>query len=449
MNKYTLKYIRIAIYLTIILSLGFTMLAPMISDAQSEDSLVYIVYVEETIEKGLHAYMERAFSAAREDQADHIIIHMNTPGGAVDAALDIGNLLRQTQIPITVFVDPSAISAGAYISLNADNIVMVPTATMGSATVVDMEGNAGDAKAMSMWIEGMAGAAEAQGRDPLYAKAMVDPDMEIEGLTTQGTPLSFNANTALEHGYAEEITDSLEGVYHYLGLENPTIVEVELTFAEQLARFITHPVVASILMSLASLGLILELYSPGFGIPGAVGLCSLLLFFFGHMIAGFAGWEALILFGLGLVFIMLEVISAGFGLFGILGIVSVFASLTLASVDIETGLRAVGISIIVSVIGIVILSKYLNKRGFWSKLVLQEEVESDAGEHQVKREKLLGKEGIALIKLRPAGTARIEGEDYDVVSSGRPLEKGTKVRVQKVEGTRIMVTEVVQSDEVE
>ncbi|EGL82661.1 protein of unknown function DUF107 [Caldalkalibacillus thermarum TA2.A1] len=413
-------------------------------DASAQDeALVYVVQVNNVVEKGLLAYMERAFGEAEEAGADHIILEIHTPGGAVDAAGDIGNLMQRTTIPITAFVNTDATSAGAFIALNADTIVMAPTGAMGSAQVVDLEGRAADEKAQSYWKSRMAAAAEAAGRDPIYAIAMVDPSVEIEGLVTDEQLLNFRADEALEHGYAEAIASNLQEVLQFLGLEQARVVEVEITWAEQLARFITHPIVASILLSVASLGLILELYSPGFGVPGILGIVALLLFFFGHTVAGFAGMEAILLFIAGLILIVIEMFMPGFGIFGILGIVAVGASLTLASESVIIGLQNLGIALLLTIVAAAILSRYLHTKGVWSRLVLQEELSTEESRAVLQQKSaLVGKTGIALTKLRPSGAVKIDGQRYDVVSDGTMIDRGAKVKVIKVEGPRIVVTEV-------
>lgn len=434
------RKLRIIFYMFFIFSLIYSVFLTSPSSADTSRTIVYVVPVTETIEAGLHAFMERAFKEAEEARADHILLEMNTYGGAVQAADDIGKLLQETSIPISVFINNSAISAGAYIALNADNIIMVPTATMGSATVVDMEGNAGDAKAMSMWVRAMRSAAESNDRDPYYAEAMVNQEIKIEGFDQ---PLTFSASEALEHGYAEKIANTRVEVLEFLGLEEAIIEEVEISFAEKIARFVTNPIVVSILFSLASLGLILELYSPGFGIPGTIGISALLLFFFGHMIAGFAGWESLLLFGVGVILIVMEIFTAGFGIFGILGLASVISSLALASVDIVSGLKSMGVAVLITIVVMGMLGKYLDKRGFWSKLVLQENLSEEESKTTFKQKsELIGKIGVTLTQLRPAGTAKIGDMRYDVVSEGSFTDIHTAVKVIFVEGTRIVVREV-------
>lgn len=444
------RTIRIMIYVLLMIPFLFSSLAGgFTTSAQDEedasrttDGLVYVVKVQEVVERGLAAYMNRAFDEAIEAGADHIVLDINTPGGAVLAAQDIGDLIQEYRsfIPITAFVNSSATSAGAYIALTADNIVMTPSGSMGSATVVDIEGNAGDAKALAFWISRMVGAAEVNDRDPLYAEAMVDPGIVIEDLTPEGRPLDFTANQALENGYAEAIASNMQEVLEFIELGDAEIVEVELAFSENLARLITNPIVASIMLSLAGLGLVLELYSPGFGIAGSIGLASLLLFFFGHLIAGFAGLEAVILFVVGVGLIVFEVFVPGLGIFGILGLAAIISSLVLASENVLQGLSNIGIALLITLVVAAILARAMNKRGMWSRLVLQEGLATAEGEVlYTEKETLVGLRGQAATTLRPSGTAIIDGRRFDVVANGGYIARDQSIVVENVEGPRIMV----------
>jgi len=417
-------------------------------EAQQNNSIVYIVPVESNIERGLQAFMERSFQEAQEAGADHIILEISTFGGAVDAAAGIGALLQQTKIPITAYVKTEAISAGAYIALNADQIVMSPTSTMGAATVVDQEGNAGEAKAMSYWIKAMGEAAEANGRDPKYAKAMVDINMEIEGVVKKGEVLTFGATDALEHGYAEKIVQSREEVLSFLGLDKATIVEVDTTFAEKIARFVTSPIVMPILFSLGSLGIMLELYSPGFGVAGAIGVSALGLFFFGHMIAGFAGWESVLLFILGLVLIVIEIFVPGLGIFGILGAVSVIGGLALASFDYMVAIQAIGYAAIITILGVILLAVLIKTKKIGTpktlnKIILQEELSQEERRTRIEeKSKLINQVGIAATRLRPAGIIIIDQKRYDAISEGGMIEKDQPIKVVYADGTKIVVAPV-------
>lgn len=413
-------------------------------EADGNRPIVYFIPVEQTVERGLEAFMKRSFTQAVEERADHIVLEIDTPGGAVEAAGNIATLLRQTETPITAFVTAKAISAGAYISLNADEIVMVPGTTMGAAGIIDGAGNAGDQKAQSYWLAEMRESAELNNRDPKYALAMADNSIDLPELgAPTGEFLTLGATQALEVGYAEALANNREELLDYLGLENALIKETDVSFAEQIARFVTHPVVIPILLSIGSLGLVLELYSPGFGIPGIMGLSALLLFFFGHMFAGFAGWESIILFIVGILLILIEIFVPGFGIFGALGIGSIIGSMVLASFSTMHMLIYILIAVIVSAVASVIVFKYFGNRGPMKKIVFKGATTTEEGYiSNVTREELIGQTGETLTPLRPAGSAVFNHERLDVVSEGGYIGQGKKIEVVYTSGSRIVVRQV-------
>src|SRR5699024_6761127 len=135
--------------------------------------------VENEVERGLEAFISRTTTEATEGNADHIIFEIDTPGGRIDAAGTIGKILQNLDISTTSFVVSEALSAGSYIALNTDHIFMTPQARMGASGVINQDGTAADKKAQSAWIAAMESAAESKGRDPLYAKAMADPGIDL------------------------------------------------------------------------------------------------------------------------------------------------------------------------------------------------------------------------------------------------------------------------------
>nr|WP_308807795.1 ATP-dependent Clp protease proteolytic subunit [Alkalicoccobacillus plakortidis] len=260
----------------------------MVADTEDDQSTVFVIPIEQTVERGLEKFLERALSDAESNGADHIILDIDTPGGAVDAAGNIAQLLNQTETEITAYVNPDAISAGAYIALNADRIVMHPQGSMGAAGVIDGSGNAAEDKAQSYWLNQMKNAAEKNGRNPAFALAMASTNHDLPKYNSpEGTFLTLGAADAIEVGYSEGTASSIEELLALddVGLEGAAIEYSEVSFAEKIARFVTNPIVIPILLTLGSLGLVLELYTPGFGIPGMVGLSALGLFFFGHLFA--------------------------------------------------------------------------------------------------------------------------------------------------------------------
>lgn len=410
--------------------------------AKANSNSVYVIPIHETVESGMYQFLKGAVNEAEESGAKAIIFHMHTPGGELQAAINIGKLISNTTIPTYVLVDNMAISAGAYIALNTDEIYMTPGSTMGAATAITQDGNAADSKTQSFWLEAMAQAAIASGKDPIYAKAMVDPTIEIPAINLDSNHLlTLGTTSALEVGYSSGTVANLDALLTKLGLENETIVHKEEGFAVQLARLITNPYVVPILLSIASIGLIVELYSPGFGLPGLAGITSLMLFFYGHLIVGLAGYESIILFVVGIILIMLELFIPG-GILGFLGLGSIVISLLMAGGNLAHMSLSITIAFLLSGLVIIIMTKVIGKNmKFFKKIILTDATTTEQGYvSNEDRMDLIGQTGITLTQMRPAGVALINGERLDVVSVGDFIEKDVKVKVVQVEGSRIVIS---------
>lgn len=414
------------------------------AETTSANKLVYFIPIENEVERGLESFIARATQEAVDAGANHIVFEIDTPGGLVNAAGKIGSLLHDLDIPTTSYVRKEALSAGSYIALHTDNIYMRPGSTMGASGIITSDGNAADKKAQSAWISAMESVAEANGRDPLYAIAMADASIDLPELgAPKGEFLTLTANKALEVGYAEGIVTNRTELLYEIDLTDATIVDVDTTLAEQIARFITNPIVIPILLSIASLGLIVELYSPGFGVPGTMGLIALGLFFYGHIIAGLAGMEVVLLLLVGVVLLIAELFVTG-GILGILGILAIVVSLFLSGYNMTHMAWSVTIAIVVAIVAAVILFKWIGmERGFFRKMILRETTATELGYvSNVGREDLVGLECVTITDLRPAGTVIANDERLDVVSEGSFIKKDTKVIISHVEGMRVVVREI-------
>jgi membrane-bound serine protease (ClpP class) len=411
--------------------------------ASANEKIVYLVPIEDTVEKGLYAFLDRALTEAENNQADVVIFEVNTPGGAVDAAADIGQRLRNTSIETVAYVNNKALSAGAYISLNADQIYMSPNSTMGSAAIIDGSGNAADKKSQSYWLAAMTTAAEQNGRNPIYAQAMADETINLpEYGAEKGKLLTFSAEQAKKAGYSEGTVVNKSQLYSILEVEDADIRTIDESFAEKVARFLTNPYMIPLLLTVAGIGIVVELFSPGFGLPGLIGLTSLILYFYGHLVAGITGYETLALFIVGLVLCFLELFIPG-GIIGTIGLIAILGSLFLASGDpIHFGISLL-IALAASVTVFILLVKVYGKNmKFFKKFVLKDSTNTEQGYiSNVSRLELIGMKGKALTDLRPSGTAVINGERLDVVSEGTFIGKDSAVTVIKAEGSRIVVRE--------
>lgn len=443
-NKRSTIYIFFMSVIFTITLLSGTLLIQANAHAEGEGKLVYVIPIENEVERGLESFLIRSTSEAVEAGANHIIFEIDTPGGRVDSAKQIGKLLQDLPIPATSYIVNDALSAGSYIALNTDNIYMKPNATMGASGVITGDGNAADDKAQSAWIAAMTGAAESKGRDPIYAEAMADSSIDLpEYGAGEGKFLTLTPQNALEVGYAEGIFQNRVELLHELGLTDAQIVETETTVAEEVARFVTSPIVIPILLSVASLGLIVELYSPGFGVAGTMGLISLVLFFYGHIIAGLAGMEVVILLLLGIILIVAEFFVTG-GILGLLGVGSIIASLFMAGYDIGHMSMSIAIAFVVAILASIILFRSIGmEKGIFRHIILRNRTITELGYvSSVNRLELIGLEGVTVTQLRPSGTALFDNERIDVVSEGNFISVDQKVKIVKVEGMRVVVREV-------
>lgn len=211
------------------------------------------------------------------------------------------------------------------------------------------------------------------------------------------------------------------------------------------AHFLINPFVIPILLTVGCIGLVLELFTPGFGIPGIIGICALLLFYFGHLVAGSAGIEVLVLFIVGLILMILEFFLPG-AIVGILGIIAIIASLFIASGDVVLVSVSLIIAFVLTVVVLYIMIKVLKKKiHLFNKIVLSDATSTEKGYvTNPNRTELLGAEGVALTTLRPSGTALLNDERIDVVTEGGYIEKDETIKVIKVEGARIVVRKIDQ-----
>lgn len=208
-------------------------------------------------------------------------------------------------------------------------------------------------------------------------------------------------------------------------------------------EFLTDPIVVTVLLSIAGIGIVLELFSSKFGVAGFIGVFALILFFYGHFQAGLAGYGTLLLFVAGLLLIFLEFFLPG-AISGTLGVAALILSLFLAGSDtIQIGVSIL-IAIFLSVLVFFIMIKIFDKKlVLFNKMVLFDSARKEDGYvSNINRTDLLGLEGIALTILRPAGTVIINNERIDAVTEGGFIEQNAIVKVIKVEGARIVVREL-------
>jgi membrane-bound serine protease (ClpP class) len=400
----------------------------------------FVIPIEGPIDMPLATFIENSLDQAEREGASGVVFRVNTPGGRVDAAFRITNRILATPLP-TLAVVENGFSAGALISLAAQQIMMLPGSAIGAAlpiTVIPLIGEAqpADRKVIAALRTKFRSVAEARGRPVNLAEAMVDPEVVIQGVTAKGEPLTLSARRAVELKVADAEVASLRAALEKAGFSLDT-VEVQPGPEVRVARFLTDPTVAAILLAVGILGLVLEFFTPGTFIPAIVGLTSLSLFFLGGFLAGLTTAVAVILFFAGLLLVAFELfITPGFGVAGLLGLGLIGASMYFTFGD--QALQVGAIALITLAVGLFLFFRYIPRVRVARPFVLSSAVEAVAPP-KTELDVLLGAVGTALTDLRPAGTAQFGDRRVDVVSSGEYIKRGQKVRVIQVEGPRVVV----------
>ena len=403
----------------------------------TETDEVYLVSIKGTIDLGLSSYVKRALEEAVLNKAKAVILEIDTFGGRVDAATQIRDKIVSLNIPSTAYIKNRAWSAGALIALSAEYIIMDKGASIGAAEPIPS-----DEKNISALRAEFTSTASSRGRSEDIAAAMVDKDVEINGIIEKDKILTLNAEQAIKLKFVDGIYSNIEEVLNFLNLKDAKIVYIYPNWAENISRFITNPVVSPILLSIGFLGLIIEFWTLGWGIAGSIGIISLSLFFGGHMIVGFAGFETIILFVVGLLLLLAEIFFIpGFGLAGISGISAILASIFLTFGNIVQATYSILIALSISVIGFFLLIKYIPSTRTWRKFVLSTEQKKELGYTVETKDlkRLTGGKGIVITPLRPSGIAEVNGKKFNVLTRGEYIDSNTKIKIISVEGNKIVV----------
>ena len=434
--------------------------------AASGEPLVYVVPIQGTIDLGLPPFIERAIETAEENNADAIIFDIDTFGGRVDAATQIKDAILSTHIQTVAFINRRAISAGALISLSCEKIIMTGGGTIGAATAVDMSGKKASEKVISYMREEMASTAERRDRNVDIAMGMVDEELNFTHLVIDGDSvevtdlegrkegklITLTTERALKYNMADESAEDMDEVLEILGLSGAELRLEAESWSENLVRFLTNPIVASLLTTFGFLGILFELQSPGWGIPGTFGAICLALSLGASYLAHLASMTDFLFIIVGVVLLMLEIlVIPGFGLAGVLGIVFIFGGMfALMIPDVPVGhevysmaLTGISIGIVGGIIGLFLMFRILIKTEFWKKITAPgTQRHEDGYDTSIGLESYVDKLGQAVTDLRPSGWITVDEQRMFVVTEGDFVQKGDPVKVLTVEGNRVVVRKI-------
>ena len=404
---------------------------------------VYVLRIDDEIGSTTWQYTRNALIEADKQNADMLLVHLNTYGGEVLHADSIRTALLHYSKPVVAFVDNNAASAGALIALACDSVFMRPDASMGAATVVNgVDGAAMPDKYQSYMRAMMRATAESHGkvmkedstmqwrRNPLVAEAMVDTRIEVPGLIDSTKVLTFTPDEAIKWGFADGKAESIKDVLNQLNVKEYSIEQYQPKWETTLIGFLTNPAVQAILITLILGGLYFEMHSPGMGFPTVVACTAALLYFLPLCLGGVVSAWVVVLFAIGIVLMLLELfVIPGFGICGISGIaamgVAIIAALIQSFSIPETGvtMNAIGKAIgtfMAAILLTVGLAWYLTSRygpkfvRRHTELMKSQLVEDGYIGVDTSMREYVGHEAEAATDMRPGGKIIIHNQEFDL-----------------------------------
>ncbi|MFH6982874.1 NfeD family protein [Marinoscillum luteum] len=428
--------------------------------AQAQDSSqvkVLHLKVLDNIDPRTNRYTELGFEKAKEMEADYVILELDTYGGALNDADEIRTRILNFDKPVYAFINKDAASAGALISIACDSIYMAKGSSIGAATVVTQDGTAAPDKYQSYMRSIMRSTAEAKGRNPHIAEGMVDEDIDLDSIATEGKVVTFSVSEAIRYGFCEAEVSNIDEIMSRSGVATYDITEFKLSLTDRIIALFLNPFVSGILILVIIGGIYFELQTPGVGFPILASAIAAILYFTPYYLNGLAeNWEIIIFFA-GVLLIAAEIfVIPGFGIAGISGLILTLGSLILVMLNNDTfdfsfvQVDDIFIAVATTLAGlmgsIVIMfmagARLTNSR-FFNRIALQDIQNQTEGYTSsfYKSKSMVGKKGIAYTILRPSGRVEIEGEIYDAYTRGNYIEAGIEIEVISDEGTSLKVRE--------
>src|SRR5690554_6828848 len=306
--------------------LSFLLFLAALPQLRSQEArpLIYRINIKENIGSNTWIYLQNGLHEATEKEAHAVLLHMNTYGGGVLEADSMRSAILNFPLPVYVFIDNNAASAGALISIACDSIFMRNSASIGAATVVDGASGAAAPDKYQSYMRGtMRATAESHGktvtihegdtitkwrRDPLIAEAMVDERIIIPGFADSTQILTLTASQAIELGYCDGVAETVhEVIVSHLGQSDYLLETYNPSFYDKIKGFLTNGVVQAFLIMFIIGGIYFELQSPGLGFPTAAAITAAILYFAPLYLTGYAQNWSCLLFVLALLFIVLYI----------------------------------------------------------------------------------------------------------------------------------------------
>lgn len=421
-----------------LLCILFVALALPWGAASAAGEPVIVVNVKGEIDAGQAALIHRALLEAERQNAQAVLMEIDTFGGLVDAAVNIRDMISDSKLKTICFVKNRAWSAGALIAISHKHIAIVPGGSIGAAEPIPAT-----EKTIAALKAEFSATAGKLGRNPRVAEAMVDKSLGLPGYAEPGQILALTDSQAVATGYADLTAADRAAVLSHFGLGGLPVVEYRQEWPEKLTGFLANPTIKSLLLSILFLAVMTEIKTAGMGVAALIGLIAAALFFGSQWLSGVAGMLEILLFIGGVALLIVELYTPGAGIFGIAGLASIVASIFFTLGGGLAALNILATSLVAAIVIFLIILRWLPSSKLWSRLVLKD------SEHTVNGyvssqdyTEFLNKTGVVTSLLRPAGVIEVEGQLLNVVSEGQFIEPGVIVKVVSVTGNRIVVRQV-------
>lgn len=427
----------------------------MAQTSEVSGSNVVLIRLDGAIDAVSAKFIERGLDIAIEQEAELVVLMLDTPGGLLDATRDIVETILLSDVPFAVYVAPEgaqAASAGTFVGAAADILIMAPATNIGAAAVVSGDGSD---------LPETLGEKASQDAAAFIRSIAERRDRNISALEdTVLLASAYSASEAVELGIADLMAVDYGSLLHQLDgyvidsgedattldLADVTTTTVDFSLLEQLLAFISNPNIAFLLVSLGGLGVIVELWHPGLWVPGTLGILFLVLGWAGVGQLPFS-WAGVALIGLSLLLFYLESTAVGIGYFGVAGTIS----LILGGVFLVGffGNPAIpGDAPTVSRWLLVILAVSTGAFVLWFANEVRKSRYISLYQGPMTSINLVGATGVVFTDLTPSGQVVVNGEYWTGELASGTAESaavGTDVEVVSVDGNHMKV-KPVESD---
>jgi membrane-bound serine protease (ClpP class) len=433
---------------------------------------VYVLPIRGDIASPMVFLVRRGVKEAMQANAQALVIDLETNGGRFNSTKEIIDILDEFGGLTVTFVNRDAYSAGAFIAVATQKIYMAPQSVIGAAAPIMMTPGGGGAENLPATVEAkmtsavaarVRASAEKNGHNVEVIEAMINrtKELEIDGvvLNKEGQILTLtNVEAEREYGDPPQpllsmgTVKDIEALLEELGLSDSRMVRIIPTGVEKLASWIN--LISPVLLIIGIVGIYIEIKTPGFGLPGIVGMIAFAIYFLGGYVAGLSGMEWLIVFIVGLALVALELfVFPGTVLVGLAGAVVMLIALVMAMVDVYPGgpllpspaqlrvpVTQVGLAIVGAAVAVALLTLYLPKTTLYGRMVsLAASGVTSVADQAQRQAAMLGQVGLTISALRPGGKARFGNQILDVISQGDLVDKGRKVRIVGHSATEAVV----------